>query len=190
MSDPYRTVAQVAQVVERAQVRGAPDRPRRLRYLLWGAGIAACALGAALGAPFDMIASTAMTTGVIAYTMSYDRRREHAIRALGELPFPIRHDRASATEAWGLKTYGLREVTIRIERALDGVEAERAAAAAAGLSVAAHGDTLVLGAWPCSRDDVFRLEELLASWGRGLHASHAILDVFIAWERGGPPISI
>lgn len=116
--------------------------------------------------------------------------RGKANDVLAALPFPVSHDRPAATDetAWRVP---LETVTIQLQSAPDGIEADRIAraaeAAAPGISARVDGTAITLGARARRGDHLVMLADLLATWGVALHQAHGIAGVRVAWRpRTGP----
>jgi hypothetical protein len=113
---------------------------------------------------------------------------------LAALPFPVTHDRLSGIDVWSWRV-PLAQATVTLRHAPDAIEAERiardAALAAPALSVRVEAATIALGARHHRDDHLVILADLLASWGVGLHATHGITGVLVAWHpASGPPLSL
>jgi hypothetical protein len=181
---PYREVG--AELVKSNVVR---RRTWRVPWILMVAGASAGALAIA-GAP-AMFAAI-MGGGVAAYGGAVTGwfRRSRAATALDALPFPVEHNRPSAIEPL-LRARRLSSVTIRLGAALAGPDLERAIARIGfSLSVKSEGPSLTLSGWPRIADHLGLLAQLLATWGRELHASHGIANVSVNWSSDGPPLDI
>ncbi len=153
-----------------------PKRPQPLRWFWYPALLALGPLG---WATLAMVARTPRTI---------------ARDQLAALPFPVRHDRDSATDAttWRVP---LDHATITLRRAPDGVEAEQLAraaeAAAPGLAVRTIGTTITLAPRAVRANHMVFLADLMCTWGLELHARVGITGMAISWRPPtGPPPSI
>jgi hypothetical protein len=129
--------------------------------------------------PFGLMALAMM--GRTARTIARDR--------LAALPFPVTHDRESATDVWSWRV-PLARATLTLTRAPDGIEAESIArsaeAAAPWLSARVTGTTVTLTPRTRRGAHLVLLADLLCSWGLELHSTQPIASVDVAWQRGGP----
>ncbi len=106
---------------------------------------------------------------------------DDAERELGELPFPIEHDRAD----W----LGTREVIGICVRLRDARGVTTAVAALPhGTRALVKGNELVLTG---NLENLTQLADLLTTWGTAVHAAFGIERVEVAWSRRlGPPMSL
>ncbi len=186
--DPYRESPAVALV---------PVRPlrRRHRGWLWGPAAVIAAGGAiAFGsvvAPW--FAGWIAANAVILHVALNASAQRQADRQLRDLPFPIVHGGSSS--AWFLPPgQRLARVDVHMQGALDGPAADDAArqaqARAPGIVVRIARDTIELAGWRGRADDIVVLADLLATWGRALHAARPIREVTVIWTTDGPPPSM
>jgi hypothetical protein len=119
------------------------------------------------------------------------RSRRVAAQTLSELPFPVHHSRPGPLDETSYAS-AIDEVQLQLAQPLDGIAAEAACREAMqiapGMSaMASSGQTIVLSAWPWSKQDLYLLATLLSTWGRRLHDKHGIAGVWVIWAKATGP---
>lgn len=183
-SHPYRAEAGQALVVTESRRRGITTRV--MRALIAGAVVVV-----AVGGPIELefAGLTALSIGVCAGIVGSWGRRRRAVNRLAALPFPVVHDRPAAAEPlrWAVP---IRSIVVTLGVELAGPERERVGLAVGdGLCAKFAGDRVTVTAWSWGADDLELLAQLLATWGREVHAKHSIVDVRVEWASSGPPLA-
>jgi hypothetical protein len=179
---PYR------QATPDAEVERLPVRRRNL-VIAAVVGVAAGGITAVLGGPFEWIGGSGLAAGGQAFTVLVVRSRRRALAAFARLPFPIRHDPELDAVPQRNPPRSVREVRVVLAAPLDDADAERAGrdivARVPGLVATVDGDTFTLTSWPLADDHMAKLQDVLGTWGRDLHARHRIKEAVVVWTYGG-----
>jgi len=183
---PYR---EAALVVSRTAVARRPALITRTAVLIAAGAAILAAAGAEtmLGVLGGVVCSCALLAAII---LGW-RSRRVAAQTLSELPFPVHHSRPGPLDETSYAS-AIDEVQLQLARPLDGIAAEAACREAMqiapGMSaMVSSGQTIVLSAWPWSKQDLYLLATLLSTWGRRLHDKHGIAGVTVTWAKATGP---
>ena len=192
--DPYRSTGLELSATP-TLLRPASKTAMAARLAGWAAAATAlCVLGppgAAFVAVYVAAIGAPLSEGILGR-----RRRQRALKALSLLPFDLRHDPGNM--AAPIPTVRrVARLMIVLETALPDATMEQvvlgaqlacpALVATTGPATDRLDQVIVLTRWPNESDDIWRLANMLRTWGTELHARHGIRQARVEWLPSGPP---